>query len=155
VEPTNAAVFHGVAAFDGVCGEVLGQRVLQPDTAGWPEENRPPRTAGRLSAGVKLTVTIRTSALGSAGLTLLIEDYPPAGWAIGNVSSAGCSTWRVGWCGFGPFFGGLPGVCTYEATPPANETGIRQFYGTFSLDAVPGLVTGDTTLDLFPCTRRT
>ena len=65
-----------------------------------------------------------------------VEDAPPVGWTVSNISHSGA--WddvnkKVKW---GLFFDANIRTLTYDATPPAGETGEKTFSGTASFDGV-------------------
>jgi len=63
-----------------------------------------------------------------------VEDAPPVGWTVDTINESG--SWddvnkKVKW---GPFFDANIRTLTYNATPPAAETGEKTFSGTASFD---------------------
>ncbi len=72
--------------------------------------------------GTGLTVTITTSPNGDGSQT--VEDYPPAGWSVTNISNGGnyfSGPGKVSWS----FGNGTAQTLTYTATPPSSETGTK------------------------------
>jgi hypothetical protein len=98
------------------------------------------------SAAVAVTVTVTPdSAVG----VYAVEDAPPTGWTVANISNSG--TWddvnkKVKW---GPFFDNTPRTLTYQATPPANASGTKSFAGIASFDGSNAPIGG--TADIVPC----
>ena len=84
---------------------------------------------------VALTVSIAiqpppaTSAVG-------LEDAPPVGWTVSNISSNGVFDALNGKVKWGPFFEPFPAVVTYDVTPPIAEMGMKCFAGTVSFDGI-------------------
>jgi hypothetical protein len=79
-----------------------------------------------------------------------VEDGPPAGWSVSNVSASGSydvNNKRVKW---GPFFDSTPRTLTYDLLPPANATGVHAFSGTASADGMDTSIGGASSLDLAP-----
>jgi ribosomal protein L35AE/L33A len=75
-----------------------------------------------------------------------VEDSPPLGWVISEISHSG--QWdtinnKVKW---GPFFDNNPRTLTFRATPPAGETGDKTFNGTASFDGNNISITGDSVI---------
>lgn len=63
-----------------------------------------------------------------------LEDAPPAGWSVANISNGGqwdAVNQKVKW---GPFFDPIPATVSYEAIPPTGTTGNQCFNGTVSYD---------------------
>lgn len=91
--------------------------------------------------GAPFTVTIATDLPPSAS-THAVEDAPPAGWTVSNISDGG--TWdpasqRVKWV----FFDNLSRNLTYTVTPPAGTTGTFTFSGVVSVDGGSQAICGD------------
>ena len=91
--------------------------------------------------GSPFTVTIATDLPPSAS-THAVEDAPPAGWAVSNISDGG--SWdpgqgRVKWV----FFDNLSRNLTYTVTPPAGTTGTFTFSGVVSVDGGSQTTCGD------------
>jgi len=75
-----------------------------------------------------------------------VEDTPPEGWAVSDISDSG--QWdgvnkKVKW---GPFFESNIRTLTYKATPPEGEEGIKTFAGTASFDGTDVAVGGDNSI---------
>lgn len=72
-----------------------------------------------------------------------IEDSPPVGWLVSNISDGGIYdvvNAKVKW---GPFFAPLPVMVMYDVTPAINKTGLRCFDGTISIDGINQPICGD------------
>lgn len=83
-----------------------------------------------------LNVPVGTAVIG-------IEDSPPVGWMVSNISDDGiydAVNAKVKW---GPFFAPLPVMVMYDVTPTINKTGLRCFEGTISIDGFNQLICGD------------
>jgi hypothetical protein len=63
-----------------------------------------------------------------------VEEQPPTGWIVTNMSHGGEFDVRSGKVKFGPFFDPTPRVLTYVATAPAGDCGWRWFAGVASVD---------------------
>lgn len=143
---TNAAAFAGVAAFDASLAEISGASIVQPadgtlsDLFAW--RHLPPWYAG----GARLTVTIATAEI-KGHVFYTVSDTPPQGWTVGPISHGGYYDASSRTVRFGPFYDGEARVLSYDLTAPVGETGTKLFAGTFSIDAIPGLVTGDVAID--------
>ncbi|MEE9295166.1 MAG: hypothetical protein V3W34_09445 [Phycisphaerae bacterium] len=80
-----------------------------------------------------------------------VEDTPPSGWSISNISDGG--SWdpvnrKVKWV----FFNGHPRTVSYIATPPTEKAGEVCFAGSINFDGGPNLcVGGDTCIDDLNC----
>jgi hypothetical protein len=98
-----------------------------------------------LQVRIELNLPAGTSVFG-------VEDCPPPGWPITNISNGGqydAVKRKVKW---GPLFLPFPAVLTYTITPPAG-TGGEQCWtcGTISLDGTNSAICGDTCLTYSCC----
>ena len=89
-------------------------------------------------------ITLTPSAGASA---FALEDRPPTGWTISNISDGGY--WdavyqKVKW---GPFFEPFPEEVSYEVTAPGETTGEYCFTGTASVDGVNTQTCGDDCIE--------
>jgi hypothetical protein len=89
--------------------------------------------ADTYTPSVPMSVSISVSP-NSATLVYAVEDTPPVGWVVSNINESG--QWdsvnkKVKW---GPFFDSNIRTLTYQATPPAGESGTKAFSGTVSFD---------------------
>jgi len=96
-------------------------------------------------AGLEVTFTVTITIETPGGTTAVgLEEAPPAGWIVSNISDGGA--WDVGQeeVKWGPFFGGgTPAFVTYDVTPPASAGGDECFAGTVSFDALNLSVGGE------------
>ena len=72
-----------------------------------------------------------------------VEEAPPVGWTVSNISDSG--TWdmeteKVKW---GPFFGSIPPEVTYDVTPLGEGMGEHCFAGTVTFDTLNDTIGGD------------
>lgn len=75
--------------------------------------------------GVQFTVTLSVAPPASTS-SYAIQDQPPAGWTVANVSSPGTfSGGKVRWI----FSDGASRNLSYVVTPPSNATGTNHFVG--------------------------
>jgi len=84
-------------------------------------------------AGNKLTISLVVKPLAATG-NYGIEDMPPAGWSVANISSSGIYDSLKNKVKFGPFFDNAERTLTYDVTPPVSETSDKSFNGTASSD---------------------
>jgi hypothetical protein len=99
------------------------------------------------SPGSKTTVSLIASP--AAGINnYALEDIPPAGWIVSNVSSGGMYDAANHKVKFGPFFDSTSRIFTYDATAPANESGEKMFSGTASADAYKSSIGGSSVIDI-------
>ena len=70
-----------------------------------------------------------------------VQDQPPAGWPVSQVSNNGAfSGGKVRW---GPFADRTPRTLSYVITPPANAVGTNHFAGTASFNGTNNMaITG-------------
>jgi len=146
---TNSGSFHGLASFDGSTGEIIGQRettAAGPSATGSSAERDLP--AG-YSGGMKFVVTLRVSPSTNVAI-YAVEDIPPANWQVGQISDNGCFDATDRLIRFGPFDDHLPRTLTYEVTPPASDSGPKQFSGSLWVDTVEQTIGGDFSLSFIP-----
>ncbi len=92
--------------------------------------------------GMKLTVSVQVTP--TPGITsFALEEIPPVGWVVGQVSHGGEYDPDNQKVKFGPFSDSQPLILTYDVTPPAGEDGVKQFVGTVSADGAGVPVEGD------------
>ena len=72
-----------------------------------------------------------------------LEDQPPPGWAIINISDSGVFDAFTGKVKFGPFFDSDPRTLSYEALPPPGFIGVGRFAGVASADGTNSPIIGD------------
>jgi len=97
--------------------------------------------------GVPLTVTIAVTPPASVSAQA-VEDTPPAGWTVTNISHSGQFdnvNHKVKW---GPFFDADPRTLTYQVTAPMGTIGVQTFSGLASFDGVDIPITGARSLTL-------
>lgn len=99
--------------------------------------------SGFTDPGVVFTVSIDIDA--PAGTILVgLEDTPPPGWSVSNISDGG--TWdedpaEIKW---GPFFDpSIPEQVTYDLDPPSDLMGPYCFVGEVVFDTVYLPIEGD------------
>jgi uncharacterized delta-60 repeat protein len=77
-----------------------------------------------------------------------VEDQPPAGWSVTNVSHGGVYDPSTGKVKFGPFFDAEPRTLTYDVRPPPAAQGVFLFHGRAAADGQTSPVAGDQHLVL-------
>lgn len=88
-----------------------------------------------------MTVTL-VVAPASSVFAYAVEEAPPAGWAVSNVTQAGAFDAASGKVKWGPFFDVSSRTLTYVVTPSAGATGMVQFAGVASFDGADAVITG-------------
>jgi alpha-tubulin suppressor-like RCC1 family protein len=91
------------------------------------------------------TVRLITTPPGSVSVHA-VEDRPPAGWAVANISHGGVFDAQTGKVKFGPFFDATPRTLSYDVVPPTGAQGVFAFAGSASADGVNSPITGDQTM---------
>jgi uncharacterized delta-60 repeat protein len=71
-----------------------------------------------------------------------VEDQPPAGWRVNDISHGGVFDPQTGKVKFGPFFDALARPLTYSVSPPADAFGVFAFTGMASADGVNSPIGG-------------
>ncbi len=137
--------FAGQASFDGACVPIIGDRMIaDQDTAtGTAVSTFDP---SQYTPGVGLEVTIAVVP-DIATQVHALEDGPPAGWNISEISDGGTFDAVNGLVKWGPYFDNLDRDLVYVATPPPGESGPHSFSGRASFDGSSFPVTGDRTID--------
>jgi len=75
-----------------------------------------------------------------------VQETPPAGWTVANISDGGLYTAALGQLRWGPFVDNSTRTLTYAVTPPAGTTGVKTFQGVASFNGFSQSITGDTTM---------
>ncbi len=85
--------------------------------------------------GQAYTVTIAvTPAAGNGAFAL--EEHPPVGWAVTNVSDQGAFSAPGACVRWGLFLDGQPATVSYDVTPATNSAAYGAFSGVVSFDGV-------------------
>jgi hypothetical protein len=92
------------------------------------------------------TVSIHVSPAASV-LVQAVEDAPPSGWPVSEISDGG--GWddvshKVKW---GPFFDNTTRTLTYKVTPPEGQSGPKTFTGQASFDGLGVPIGGLATIE--------
>lgn len=98
--------------------------------------------------GDTVGVQIALSPPAAAG-AIALEDSPPMGWTVANISHNGIYdsvNHKVKW---GPFFPPFPSAVTYVATPGNASDPVTCFAGVVSVDGTNEAICGSSCLD--PC----
>jgi hypothetical protein len=117
-------------------------RVRSEEEVAFVRRELPPAYVPGLAFSVELRVEPP-----SHGSAYAIEDQPPAGWAVSDVSDDGAFDAVRGRVKFGPFTDKSPGNLTYRITPPADAKGRYEFKGSSSLDGKEYAITGDALIE--------
>ncbi len=72
-----------------------------------------------------------------------LEDKPPAGWPVSNISNGGALDTQSGKVKWGPFFGTIPASVSYELEVPGSASGPACFVGAVSFDGLDQPIGGD------------
>lgn len=75
-----------------------------------------------------------------------VEDAPPPGWTVSNISNGGAFDASSGKVKWGPFFDNTLRNLSYTATPPGGALGVVTFHGTGSFDGVDSAVIGQRSI---------
>jgi len=94
-------------------------------------------------SNVTFTVSITITPPGGT-VVVGVEERPPLGWDVPNISHSGVfdtQTQKVKW---GPFFGtSIPPLLTYDVKPPGGASGAQCFTGTASFDGLDQAIGGE------------
>ena len=98
----------------------------------------PPTYGGGVSSfAVSITIN-RPQGVAAVGL----EDLPPAGWPVSNISNLGSldtQNGKVKWIFYGP----SPSSVSYDLAVPGSANGPACFKGDVSFDGLGGTIGGD------------
>lgn len=93
--------------------------------------------------GPMVTVTITLNDVGAVAAAGL-EDKPPSGWTVSNISNGGSFDVSSGKVKWGPFFSpSIPGALSYDVLPSPTSSGEACFAGTASFDGLDEAVGGE------------
>ena len=102
----------------------------------------PPTHGGGVSSiSVSITINPPPNPPGFAAVGL--EDLPPAGWPVSNISNGGARDAQSGKIKWGPYFGTVPGSVSYQLAVPGSASGPACFDGNVSFDGLDRSITGD------------
>jgi uncharacterized delta-60 repeat protein len=79
-----------------------------------------------------------------------VEDRPPPGWAIIQITEGGIFDEATGKVKFGPFFDHQARTLSYVARPPLGFVGVGRFTGTASANGVSSIIGGDDRIVVAP-----
>ncbi len=101
---------------------------------------------------VRIAVDINEERFPSA---VALEDTPPTGWTVSNISDGGVWDAVNGKVKWGPWFDLdiRDRTVTYDVTPPAGESGEKTFTGILSVDGKDYAIGGESTIDKHCCTH--
>jgi outer membrane protein assembly factor BamB len=149
LDATNLVRFNGSAAFDDEQGAVGGQRVVQSSGSAIPEVFAVRHLPSDYSPGATISVSIETTPL-PGPVFWDVDETPPPGWTVSQISDNGYFDSGSGTIRFGPFFDAASRTLTYQVTSPLTETRVAQFAGTFEINFVPGWIAGDAVVGPIP-----
>jgi hypothetical protein len=148
-EAVGAATFRGAAAFDAATGDVSGERRLQLAEQGSEGAFVRRELPSSYSPGARMVVNLITAPPTDAGYHV-VEDLPPLGWQVIQVSHGGQFDPVSRRVKFGPYFDVSPRVLSYEVIPPLTEAGMRQFQGLSLAGGGTAAVGGDFLIPFAP-----
>jgi hypothetical protein len=97
--------------------------------------------AATYTPGVGMVITLNATPAAGTGV-FAVEDAPPAGWVVSNITGGGAFDAVAGKVKWGPFFDNTQRNLAYTATPPGGATGSVTFVGTGSFDGSDTPVVG-------------
>lgn len=121
-----------------LCALVLG--LTAPIAAGQSAVRELPPVYGGGVSSISVSITINPpQGVAAVGL----EDLPPAGWPVSNISNSGALDVQSGKVKWGPYFGTVPGSVSYELAVPGSASGPACFDGDVSFDGLDQPIGGD------------
>lgn len=106
-------------------------------SAGFAVRDLPNAPGGLSTVRIAVTPPPGTSAYA-------IQDTPPVGWIIREVSHGGIFDTNTGKVKFGPFYESGARTLSYEAYPPPGAQGVYVFTGEASADGETTAITGES-----------
>jgi hypothetical protein len=101
---------------------------------------------GAYTPGIPFKVELRAEPPGGTQ-AYAIEDRPPAGWQVSEISNEGVFDPATGKVKFGPYFDAQPRTLTYRLLPPATATGRKEFGGSSSINGAVYPIVGDRIIE--------
>ncbi len=80
----------------------------------------------------------------------VVEEQPPQGWSVSELSDSGVLDITTGKLKWGPFQDATPRTLTYKAHPPASGSGPQLFVGSGAFDSWVTTTRGDLQTSLKP-----
>jgi hypothetical protein len=118
----------------------LAVGLAAPIAAGQSAVRDLPPTYGGGVSSFAVSITINPpQGVAAVGL----EDLPPAGWPVSNISNGGARDVQSGKVKWGPYFGSIPSSVTYVLGVPGPASGPSCFDGNVSFDGLDRPITGD------------
>ncbi|HUS35617.1 MAG TPA: Ig-like domain-containing protein, partial [Verrucomicrobiae bacterium] len=99
------------------------------------------------SPGVSFVVELRADPP-EGTFAYAVEDRPPTGWVVSEISDDGAFDAINRKVKFGPFLDDSARTLKYRVTPPSNATGIFEFSGSSSVNGATYPITGDVRIEL-------
>ncbi|MHB1310038.1 MAG: hypothetical protein ACYC23_23445, partial [Limisphaerales bacterium] len=141
--------FDGAAAFDGSQASIAGLRRIHVATDTGDDLFAERELPSTYSPGSQFVVRLNAVPPVEAGW-YFVEEAPPSGWEVGAITAGGFFDPVRRTVNFGPFLDSEPRELEYEITPPAGESGPRQFLGSVTTDRAETPIGGDTALEAVP-----
>ena len=111
-----------------------------PMAAGQSAVRDLPPTYGGGVSNFTVSITINPpQGVAAVGL----EDRPPAGWPVSNISNSGALDVQSGKVKWGPYFGSIPSNVSYQLAVPGSASGPACFVGAVSFDGLDRPISGD------------
>jgi hypothetical protein len=99
------------------------------------------------SPGVSFVVELRAEPP-EGTFAYAVEDRPPVGWLVSEMSDDGGFDSANGKVKFGPFLDDSARTLKYRLTPPASATGVFEFTGSSSVNGATYPIMGDVRIEL-------
>jgi hypothetical protein len=121
------------------------QAVYRAGGGGKCATNPPPTFVQRRIGGFRVQLIATPPANASV---YAVEDLPPTGWHVSEISHNGVVDTATGKVKFGPFYDAEPRALSYVVVPPPDALGMFQFAGQGSADGLNSPIGGDQFLVL-------
>lgn len=120
---------RGPAPHCWISSNTLGATILSAQAASSAERSIPVAIESGIETDIQIAANPPTGAVSYA-----VEEKPPRGWAVSNISHGGGFDADSGVIRWGVYFDTAPRLLRYTLTPPAGVASLGVFSGELSFD---------------------
>ena len=140
---SGTVTFSGTGLFGSTTVPISGPSTVSQGSTGAGTVTR--QLPSSYSPDQPLAVTNRVQPGPGTSLTL-IQDTPPRGWTVSQISHGGAYDQALGQVKWGPFLDDFERVLTYSLTPPHAASGTVLFAGVALFDGASFSISGAASL---------
>ena len=148
--PANATAtvaFCGTGDFDGMDVPITGQRQVSPVISAPGDAMR--SLPSGCTAGQWCVVTCLVTPASNVTV-FAVQDQPPAGWTVTNISGGGTFDAQNQLVKWGPFFTSDPVTLSYAVLPPMDAAGTGTFRGSATFNDSRLAIAGSSVVAFIP-----